>query len=130
MSKRLTKDEVNLRLDKLNLKLISNFENTYTKCKVKCYCGNEFICKLNSIFTGRTRSCGCYQKEIISKTCLINLVGQKFGRLEVLELLPLPKKSRKYKCLCKKCHIKFHSKYGQKCTEQNFKEYKFDLSLV
>jgi hypothetical protein len=28
------------------------------------------------------------------------LVGQKFNRLEVKELLPLPKKHRKYKCLC------------------------------
>jgi hypothetical protein len=28
----------------------------------KCYCGNEFINKMNSIKTGNTKSCGCWEK--------------------------------------------------------------------
>ena len=34
---------------------------------VRCDCGVEFIAALNNITSGRTRSCGCLRKEIITK---------------------------------------------------------------
>lgn len=32
-----------------------------------CDCGNEKIVERNSLFSGETKSCGCYQKEVRSK---------------------------------------------------------------
>lgn len=34
----------------------------------KCECGNTHICTLNNLKNGSTKSCGCYQKELASRT--------------------------------------------------------------
>lgn len=52
-----------------------------------CECGN--ICEISgtALRTGHTKSCGCYSAEATAernKTKLINLAGQKFGKLTVL----------------------------------------------
>lgn len=91
---------VRQKLNKCNIKLIGKFEYSNLRVELECFCGNRFFCRPSCIFRGTTKSCGCYNKESISKRCLINLVGRRFGKLEVKELLPEPKKNRKYKCLC------------------------------
>lgn len=64
----------------------------------KCDCGNEKIVLTTQLTSGKTLSCGCLQKE---RTRQANqsksLVGQRFGRLVVIERLP---NSSKWKCLC------------------------------
>ena len=47
-----------------------------------CDCGNTFYTNTSNLTTHRVQSCGCLRKELSSST---NLVGQKFGRLTVLE---------------------------------------------
>lgn len=57
--------------------------NSYWLCK--CECGNERIVLGNSLKNSHTKSCGCLQRERSSKIHRSDLVGQKFGRLLVLE---------------------------------------------
>lgn len=72
-----------------------------------CDCGNYFICSRQNITRKdkkQQRSCGCYSKEIASKTHRKNLLGQKFGFLEVVEDTKQSSKDGhalwKCKCLC------------------------------
>lgn len=50
-----------------------------------CDCGNIITVRTANLKSGNTKSCGCYSSECISNRCLKNLVGQKFGKLIVLE---------------------------------------------
>ena len=52
----------------------------------KCDCGKEINVKSSNLKSYNTTSCGCYQKEQVSKVKMKNLIGQKFGRLTVIEL--------------------------------------------
>lgn len=60
-------------------------ENDYVKWKCQCDCGNIIIVRKDSLTSGHTKSCGCLQKETVAKISKINLVGQKFGKLTVVE---------------------------------------------
>lgn len=40
-----------------------------TLWKCRCDCGNEVIVLASSLKNGNTKSCGCYAKEVASKTC-------------------------------------------------------------
>lgn len=51
----------------------------------KCDCGNIVSVKGSSLKSHNTKSCGCLQKEIVSKQKLVDLTGQKFGYLTVLK---------------------------------------------
>lgn len=53
--------------------------------RCRCTCGQEVTVSGKRLRTGHTRSCGCLQKERASQTSRLNLVGQVFGRLTVLE---------------------------------------------
>lgn len=69
-------------------------ENGKVKWKCKCDCGNETVVISSNLSNGHTKSCGCIMRE--------NLVGEKFGELEVIEL---DKEKTKYgatywKCKC------------------------------
>ena len=68
----------------------------------KCDCGNEKDIAGNSLRHGDTKSCGCYNKEQISKTNAIHLYPeQKFGHWTVLEEIDKRKnKYIMYKCKC------------------------------
>lgn len=50
-------------------------ENAVWLCK--CDCGNSSVVQSQSLRSGRTRSCGCYQKEKITKMLLVH--GQAKG---------------------------------------------------
>ena len=63
----------------------SNSQSMMTKWLCRCDCGNECNVQSGNLLSGHTLSCGCYNKEQASKRSLINLVGQRFGRLTVLE---------------------------------------------
>lgn len=56
-----------------------------------CDCGNTRLIPSQSLTTGNTKSCGCLYST--------NLVGKRFGKLLVLELVP-SKGRRFYRCLC------------------------------
>lgn len=100
MSRKITIEIANKRINALNLSLIGNYINTHTKINLRCYCGKEFSAKPTHIFDGRIRSCGCYHKSRVSEAKLTNLTGREINRCEVLELLPKRRKEREYLCRC------------------------------
>lgn len=74
--------------------------NSFWKCR--CECGNFTVVPGYCLQNGNTRSCGCLQKEIASKTKIQDLTGKKFGKLTVLERLEEKSinGSYLYKCRC------------------------------
>ena len=66
-----------------------------------CECGNFVDVISSNLQRGHTQSCGCYNKERASETQYKNLVGQKLGRLTVLEDVGRTKHGGViWKCLC------------------------------
>lgn len=55
-------------------------KNAFWKCK--CQCGKETIVIGSKLRNGETKSCGCLRKQ---STGVIDLVGQKFGLLTVIQ---------------------------------------------
>lgn len=71
----------------------------YYECK--CDCGK--ICQVvrSSLLTGRTTSCGCYKKELLSINSRIDISGQKFSHLTVIEPAYTDKSGHLiWKCQC------------------------------
>lgn len=72
----------------------------------KCECGNEKDVPAETLRSGQSKSCGCYQKEIFSNNRKINppidLTGQRFGKL--VALYPLKNTDKKkhsiWHCQC------------------------------
>lgn len=56
-----------------------------TMWKCKCNCGNEVIIDGTKLKNSHTKSCGCLIKDVLREKYFIDLTGQKFGRLTVLE---------------------------------------------
>lgn len=52
---------------------------------VICRCGTEKIVQAEALRNGATVSCGCYHREEIHERQLIDLTGQRFGLLEVIQ---------------------------------------------
>ena len=50
----------------------SKSENKMSKWKCKCDCGNDTIVYRNALITGATASCGCLQRDAVSKHGLYN----------------------------------------------------------
>ena len=61
----------------------------------RCDCGNVVTVKSSELNSGRTKSCGCYIRDIHSKP-KHDLVGKRFGRLTVLEYAG----NERWKCVC------------------------------
>lgn len=67
------------------LSVIERVENLYgaPAWRCKCDCGNEKVIGGGNLRNGYTTSCGCQR---LGKR-VINLVGQKFGKLTVIKAL-------------------------------------------
>lgn len=67
-------------------------------CKCLCDCGNTFITTLTNLQYGHTRSCGC----LIQNDEYKNIIGKKFGKLNVIEELAIsdPNGHKHFLCLC------------------------------
>lgn len=59
-------------------------KSRHTYWLFKCECGKEKIINGQHVKSGRIRSCGCLQKEV-GKNLLIDITGQKFGRLTAIK---------------------------------------------
>ena len=51
----------------------------------QCECGNMIAVRGQALRSGNTKSCGCYQKQSVSEACLKNEIGNKYGRLLVID---------------------------------------------
>ena len=66
-----------------------------------CDCGNMVDIRGNNLRCSNTQSCGCYKSERTTERMKIDLVGQKFGRLVVLEEVGRDiRRHVVWKCLC------------------------------
>ena len=68
----------------------------------QCHCGREVVVLKSNLIYNKTKSCGCLQKQRVSKSNSKDLVGQVFGRLTVLEFTgEINSHGEKvYSCLC------------------------------
>lgn len=77
--------------------------SSYSNYKCKCKCGNIIEVRAAQLLSLKTKSCGCLQKSILSKSrrkLTQNLINKKFGKLKVISE-PLYDKRRAYcKCIC------------------------------
>lgn len=51
----------------------------------ECVCGNRLKVQTGNLTSGHTKSCGCYSKEVTSRSHLKDLTGKRFGRVLVVE---------------------------------------------
>ena len=56
-----------------------------TMWRCKCDCGNEVVKSSQNLRANGMLSCGCWKRELTSERKLIDLTGQRFGRLVVLK---------------------------------------------
>lgn len=76
-------------------------------CKVywicQCDCGNIKSVRADHLKSGKTLSCGCEHKRIVSEKATIDLTGQSFGLLTVVKKVDKPKNNndRSAYWLCK-----------------------------
>lgn len=66
-----------------------------------CDCGKEIEISAKNLINGNTKSCGCLNKEAISKRRLKNELGKKYGRLIVYKKMGNNYRGRIiWKCFC------------------------------
>lgn len=49
------------------------------------FCGTLFTSCIDAIILGRTRSCGCYNRKVVTERNTINITGQRFGKLVAIK---------------------------------------------
>jgi hypothetical protein len=88
-------------------KVIKKVENERQNGKVlwecECKCGTKRNITTGNLNSLVSKSCGCYQKEVnLKRIASLNLIGQKFDRLLVIELTNKKgrRRQRHWKCLC------------------------------
>ena len=123
--------------------------SAYALCK--CQCGTIKEVKISYITNGRSKDCGCGRKKMLSKTLTKNLVGQRFGKLIVLEMLDERSSNGKimYRCKCDcgnevnvvgnslatyhtlscGCLVSYWNMYIQQFLEKNKIEYKSEYTI-
>lgn len=69
--------------------------------RCKCDCGNETVVDGWSLRSGETKSCGCYRLDRVHETAFIDITGQRFGNLTVLEYSHNDaRRQTYYRCKC------------------------------
>lgn len=74
---------------------------TYWLCQ--CECGNKKEIQTDLLRNGKTKSCGCYKRENIiklNKNRIIDLTGQKFGKLTVIKQVESYRDHSAWLCQC------------------------------
>ncbi len=88
------------------IKEVPKPENRKTKGKYylcQCDCGNQKVIDKKGLVSGRVQSCGCLRAKRVSEAVTIDLTGQRFGRLTVLEKVD-------YKDTPQRCEAKWRCK--------------------
>lgn len=67
----------------------------------KCDCGNIKIIRMTNLKSGNTKSCGCYEKELITKRNTAKVLGKRFGRLVVVDYERDYLNPNRYRYICK-----------------------------
>lgn len=86
-----------------NLVAVSLAENTLPRRWLfACDCGASKVLNHAAVRYGKTQSCGCLRKKTTAENRFINRVGERHGRVVVVECLPERSKHGHtlWKCLC------------------------------
>lgn len=67
----------------------------------KCDCGNIRRVKIPNLKSGNTKSCGCLEKELITKRNVEKIVGKRFGRLVAIDYERDYLKPNRYRYICR-----------------------------
>ena len=70
-----------------------------TYCRCSCECGNEVIRSRDTLLARKTPSCGCARAEINRKVRGKEVVGNKYGKLTVVENIWAEPRT-KLRCIC------------------------------
>jgi len=117
----MTKDEaIGLVFNRLTVvRFVGNRENYCAMFLCKCECGGETVTRLYSLKTGKTKSCGCLQKESSAKRSHGLAKTRIWYRWRGMINRCYSKKSNKYKDyggrgirVCKRWQKKFDSFYA------------------
>lgn len=68
--------------------------------RCKCDCGKEISVVGKDLRQGKTKSCGCLQKEKTSEKNGLKLIGQRFEKLVVVKQLPSKNHRTYWECKC------------------------------
>lgn len=71
---------------------------TYWKCR--CDCGTEVNVMASNLLRGNTTTCGCSRVEYEKKRKLIDISGQRFGKLTVIRKTRVKKGNSYWLCKC------------------------------
>ena len=98
------------------LTVVSRAENRNNSARwlCQCDCGTSITVAGTKLRSGHTKSCGCYHREIGSRTHVLDLVGQIYGRLTVLEKAANVGANSGWRCRCEcgterivsSCHLR------------------------
>lgn len=82
------------------LEITKQNKQAYATCR--CECGTVKSVRVLNILYGYSKDCGCGRKAMLRETRTKNLVGKRFGKLVVVELLEESDKfnRRMYRCKC------------------------------
>ena len=67
-----------------------------TQWLCQCKCGTIKIKTTNHLRTGRSKSCGCYKKEVSTN----DLTGKKFGKLTAISIVGKNQRANVWHCIC------------------------------
>ena len=97
-------DIINMKFGRLKvIKQEGQYKNGTKLYFCICDCGGTCKTSMPHLKRGEVKSCGCLSKEISSKNGKLgvkNIIGQKFGKLIVLEENSRSKYGIKWKCQC------------------------------
>lgn len=65
----------------------------------QCNCGNIITVLTYNLISGNTQSCGCLQKERASEASFISLIGNRYGKLTVIERV----ENNRFAHVCYRC---------------------------
>lgn len=94
------KDLTGQKFSKLTVINFNRRENQITYWNCICDCGTIVVIRGGSLVSGRSKSCGCLQKERIHETCFKDLTSKKFGRLTVVSFNRRENKRTLWNCIC------------------------------
>ena len=78
------------------------------RVKCRCKCGNIITPEVSSIMRGKTKSCGCYQREQHTKYHIVP--GQKFEHCVAIKEIPKGNLHCYWLCRCLECGNEFIAK--------------------
>lgn len=93
----LTQEQAETKSLAIGIKMIGKYINAKLKIEFECpYCKKTFKSLLNNLYPmGHTKSCGCHKRNRF-----IDITGQRYGRLLVLNLEKIKNNIRYWNCLC------------------------------